>query len=110
MSDDPTRAWLRSRLADAPPELAADIISLLESTPDQDYADPVTALAAAALEGLTQVAQGRGERSDALRLLAADAALTYAFEAASEQGRSAELASRIGLAGELGLRLEAETR
>jgi len=105
-----TLEWLEPRLEGAPPELAADILDLLAGLPDLDLSDPVAALAAAAMAGLTQVAAGTGERSEALRLLAADAALTYAFEAAAESGRSGELAERIGLGGELGLGLAREAR
>ena len=110
MTGNPTRRWLQQRMADAPPELAADILELVETTPGIDLSDPVAALAAAGLAGLEQVAEGNGERSEALRLLAADATLTYAFEAAAEAGRSAELAERVGLDGELGRRLSGEIR
>jgi len=110
MIESPTGIWLRPRLAEAPPELAVDILALLETTPDLDLSDPVAALAGAALAGLAQVADGTGERTEALRLLAADAALTYAFEAAAEAGTAAELAVRVGLSGELGRRLERQVR
>lgn len=110
MNGDPTREWLGARLAEAPPDLAADILRLLDTTPGLDFSDPVSALVEAALAGLEQVAGGKGERTEALRLLAADAALTYAFEAAAEAGRSAELAARVGLDGELGRRLVREAR
>ncbi len=100
-----TRQWLEPRLAEAPPELRDDILQLLDTTPGLDLSDPVDALATAALAGLEQVVAGTGSRTEALRLLAADAALTYAFEAAAEVGRSAELAARVGLDGELGRRL-----
>jgi hypothetical protein len=102
---NPTLEWLGPRLATAPPELAADLVALIESTPDLDLEDPARALADAALAGLGQVAAGHGERSEALRLLAADAALTYAFEAAAELSRSEELVAYIGLEGQLGRRL-----
>jgi hypothetical protein len=102
---NPTLDWLGPRLSTAPPELAADILALIESTPDLDLDDPPRALADAGLFGLGQVAAGRGERSEALRLLAADAALTYAFEAAAERARSEELVAYVGLEGELGRRL-----
>ncbi len=110
MTGNPTQGWLQLRLADAPPELAAAIVRLIETTPGLDLSNPVAALAAAGLAGLEQVADGTGERSEALRLLAADAALTYAFEAAAEAGRSAELAAQVGLDGELGRRLSREAR
>ena len=110
MTGNPTQRWLRPRLAEAPQELCDDILRLLETTPGLDYSDPASALAMAALAGLEQVVAGAGDRSEALRLLAADAALTYAFEAAAELGRSAELAARVGLDGELGRRLAEEAR
>ena len=110
MTGNPTLRWLEPRMVDAPPELAADILRLVETTPDLDLSDPVAALAAAGLAGLEQVADGTGERDEALRLLAADAALTYAFEAAAEVGRSAELAKQVGLDGEVGRRLSREIR
>lgn len=103
-----TEDWLATRLRSVPPELREDILSLVAAVPPADRADPASALAAAALRGLEQVVTGSGSRRTALRLLAADAALTYAFEAASEQGRSAELAERVGLRGEIGARLARE--
>lgn len=108
MTGSATHRWLKPRMMEAPPELAADILRLLDATPEADFSDPVIALATAALAGLEQVADGTGDRGEALRLLAADAALTYAFEAAAEAGRSAELAARVGLDGELGRRLARE--
>jgi len=105
VNSNPTLEWLRPRLATVPPELAADILELLESLPDADLDDPPRALADAALAGLGQVAAGSGERHEALRLLAADAALTYTFEAAAELGRSEELVTLVGLEGEIGRRL-----
>ena len=108
MTGNATHRWLQPRLAEAPRELRDDILRLLESTPGLDLSDPADALAMAALAGLEQVVAGAGDRSEALRLLAADAALTYAFEAAAEAGRAAELAARVGLDGELGRRLAEE--
>ena len=110
MTGSPTHEWLEPRMVAAPPELAADILRLVETTPGLDLSDPVAALAAAGLAGLEQVAAGTGQRNEALRLLAADATLTYAFEAAAESGRSAELAKLVGLDGELGRRLSREIR
>ncbi len=105
MSPDPTRRWLEPRLKDTPPELAADILSLLEAVPEATLLDPPRALAAAAVAGLSQVAAGAGDRTEALRLLAADAALTWAFEAAADTGTVVELVEAMGLRGELGLLL-----
>ena len=110
MTGNPTHRWLQPRLAEAPRELRDDILRLLETTPGLDLSEPADALAMAALAGFEQVVAGAGDRSEALRLLAADAALTYAFEAAAEVGRAAELAARVGLDGELGRRLAEEAR
>jgi hypothetical protein len=109
VSENATTRWLESRLVTAPAELSADIRSLVSSLPDSELRDPVRGLAAAALAGLEQVAGGAGVRREALRLLAADAALTYAFEAAADSGRSEELAEAVGLRGELGRRLAEAT-
>ena len=106
MKPDPTRRWLEPRLRDTPPELAADILNLLEAVPDPVLSDPPRALATAAIAGLSQVAAGAGDRTEALRLLAADAALTWAFEAAADTGTVVELAEAMGLRGELGLLLD----
>jgi hypothetical protein len=68
-------------------------------------------LAAAALRGLDGVLeQEEPAREAALQLLAADASLTYAFEAAASIGTNVEeLALRIGPDGELGRRLADES-
>lgn len=103
--------WLEPRLAGAPAELAAAVRELLgevETDADGGFLDVPETLAAAALLGF----EGVLERADparevALRLLAADAALTYAFEAAASLGRDVDdLAMRIGPGGELGRRIE----
>lgn len=109
MSEDPTRGWLAPRLRDMPSDLAQDLMRLLEGVPAEHMADPPRALATAALAGLEEVVRGSGRRVEALRLLAADAALTYAFEAAAENGTASELAEWIGLRGELGVRLASES-
>ena len=105
MNPDATRRWLMPRLSSTPPDLAQDILRLLDSVPRSELEDPPEALALAAIAGLEEVARGPGRRIEALRLLAADAALTYAFEAAAEAGTASTLAERIGLRGELGRRL-----
>jgi hypothetical protein len=98
----------------APPELAAAIRELLAET-GGDGAGPAftvpDGLAAAALRGIDEVAcrdaaPDRPVRDTALRLLAADAALTYAFEAAADLGADVVvLAERLGPRGALGARL-----
>ncbi len=107
MSASPTEVWLEDRLRTAPEELSEYIRRLVGEASPADLVDPVLGLASAALAGLEQVAAGTGEREEALRLLAADAALTYAFEAAAENDRSRDLTEWVGLRGELGRRLAA---
>ena len=72
--------WVRERFPDAPPEL-------LESMSEAVRAHPGAvpeALAQGALDLYGRVAAGKGGRDDALPLLAADALLTHAFEALTE--------------------------
>ena len=103
-------AWLEARLAGAPPELAEAVRGLIREVrvgEAVEGADVPGVLAAAALTGLDGVlAEAAPAREAALRLLAADASLTYAFEAAASLGTDVEaLALRIGPGGELGRRL-----
>lgn len=111
-------AWLGPRLAEAPAELAGAVLQLIEEAAaahgcDERFSDGIPAvLAVAALRGFDGVVD-RGEtdqasRTAALRLLAADASLTYAFEAAADLGGDVlELAARAGVEGALGHRLRA---
>lgn len=104
--------WLVRRLAETPSELGLAVRRLAgrgsEPTPER--------LAEASLEAFERVAGGGEDRDRALDLLAADALLTYAFEAAAdpEVGGSADraraLADRFGPAGELGRRAVQEGR
>ena len=102
--------WLEPRLEGAPPELAEAVRGLIREL-DADSRlsdlDVPELLAAAALRGLDGVlGREEADRKAALRLLAADASLTYAFEAAASLGTDAEeLAIRMGPTGELGRRL-----
>lgn len=94
------RKWLEDRLAQAPPTLLATMVSALPGT-EATVADE---LGRAAIVLYERVAAGIGERRDALPLLAADALLTHAFEAAAEGAGETEveaLAARWGVAGEL---------
>lgn len=115
--------WLKPRLEAAPPELAAAIRALLDGvdpeSPDPESTAPggdISAhLAAAALRGfedvLLEATSEVRSRGTALRLLAADAALTYAFEAAADPDADLEgLAGRLGPRGVLGERLAAAMR
>jgi hypothetical protein len=105
-----TLTWLESRLAAAPPELAADVrILVREAEGDglDESGDAIAALLAhAALDGLAEVVEGLGRRDSALRLLSADAALTFAFEAAADLGGDVRtLCHNLGPRGEFGRRL-----
>lgn len=108
---DAAEEWLRRRLVDTPPELAADVVQLVRGVADESAdigADAVAwLLARAGLAGIDEIVTGHGGRESALRLLSADAALTFAFEAAAVLGADvAALGNRLGPRGELGERLE----
>jgi hypothetical protein len=70
-----------------------------------------SAMAEAALAAFDRVAADRAGRDGALDLLAADALLTYAFQAAADPslggdaGSAVDLAARMGPHGEIGARL-----
>ena len=107
--------WLDERLDEAPSELAMDVRTLVRAVGDDapdDSGDAIAELLArAGLSGLDEIVDGRGGRETALRLLAADAALTLAFEAAAElDGDVQALCTRLGPCGELGRRLDREVR
>ena len=93
-------AWVRERLAGAPPRLLEVMLGALPAEEG-----PVTeALAEGALRLYEAVVRGSGGREDALPLLAADALLTHAFQAQGESDPAgvAALAERWGGAGRLG--------
>ncbi|MDH3734455.1 MAG: hypothetical protein OEU54_13025 [Gemmatimonadota bacterium] len=103
------RSWLDRRLLATPGELAEAVRALLGES-----ADPVPGrMAACALATFARIARGPQTRECALELLAADALLTYAFEAAADpvvggSGNAAlQLARSVGPCGDLG-RLAAE--
>lgn len=115
-------SWLEPRLAETPPELADAIRELVREVEGLTAASgpaasgsaaagsPATIperLAVAALGGfedvLAETAADLRSRRAALRLLAADASLTYAFEAAADLDLEVvELAGRLGPRGRLG--------
>ena len=102
--------WLEPRLAGAPGELAEAVRRLLQEVStesDSNSSDVSEVLAGAAMRGFDGVlATDDAPRKVALRLLAADAALTYAFEAAATLGGDVyALARHLGPNGELGRRL-----
>ena len=92
-------AWVRERLAGAPPEL---VEAMVRAVPAGD--DVAEALARGAETLYARVLRGKGGREDALPLLAADALLTHALEAKAEADPDglAEFAVRWGGAGRLG--------
>lgn len=103
--------WLEPRLAAAPPELA-DALRQLVREPADDGGDIPGRLAAAALRGfedvLAETAADLRSRRAALRLLVADATLTYAFESAADLGLDVvDLADGLGPRGALGAMLDA---
>lgn len=75
----PAEAWVRGRLADAPPALLEAMLAALPPASTHAVADALAEAALslyAALEGVS--------RADALPLLAADALATHALEAQAE--------------------------
>jgi hypothetical protein len=78
-------AWLDARHEPAPPALAARMRDALKQAPAADGAAPADALLIAGEALLARLLNdGRTSREAALDLLAADALITYAFEAAAE--------------------------
>ncbi len=102
--------WLRSRLPEAPAALAMRIGELLAAHGEWDALPRAEAFIAASEELLRRVLRGNAmARACAVDLLAADACVTYAFEAAADEqphligeraawamGRIATLASEFG--------------
>lgn len=105
--------WLEPRLREAPPRLADAVRRCLDrAEPDEPPAELSAWLAHAAVQELGRVRAGRaGDRDEALRLLAADASLTFAFEAAAQRGEDlGRMAEQWGPAGRLGRELAARRR
>jgi hypothetical protein len=99
MNRDQVLAWLETRRPVPPPELAARLRALVAAAPERVLAGGGLRAALADL-GLSVLAglEGRDpqEAGVALDLLAADALVTYAFEAAADEGTDV-----TGLAGRL---------
>lgn len=110
MSDPASaRAWIEAREPDIPEPLRGRMRSALSMTAGD--ADPATGLAHAALDCLHAALDAGDERRAALHLLAADALITHAAEAAAMDGEVAlrALESTLGAAA-LGRRFLAESR
>lgn len=105
-SREPVERWLLRRLEETPSDLALAVRRLAGREPGMTP----ERMALASLEGFERVAARVDDRDPALDLLAADALLTYAFEAAADPdiggsaARAGALADRFGPAGELGRR------
>jgi hypothetical protein len=77
--------WLSSRDPDAPPALTTCARELLEAHPEWERLSRVDALIEASEALLRRVLEGGAvARANALDLLAADACVTWAFEAAAD--------------------------
>lgn len=80
------RAWLASRTPPPPPALRARMEELLAEVLDRPATElPEQAVARAGALVRALVAEGRTGRDSALDLLAADALVTSAFEAAADE-------------------------
>ncbi|MGA2384109.1 MAG: hypothetical protein ABSG61_11825 [Gemmatimonadales bacterium] len=83
------KAWLHFREPEPPADLAAKLAQCVDSAPEAVLAGASLPEVIGALGTwlLDSVVEGQGTGHDtALDLLAADAFVTYAFEAASEEG------------------------
>ena len=81
--------WLMSRDLEAPPELVACVRDLIASRPEWERLGRVDAFIAASEQLLRRVLIGGAmARENALDLLAADACVTWAFEAAADDPRT----------------------
>ena len=96
--------WLHPRLEGMHPELAAAIRRCVREGPETGRDDATSdILADAAAAELTRISRRPQDRAAAVRLLAADAVLTFAFEAVATAGGDPDaLADRVGLRGTLG--------
>jgi len=82
-------AWLATRVPPAPAELLARVRALLDAHPEWSELPRAEALIAASEALLARVLAGEDKsRATALDLLAADACVTYAFEAAADDPAS----------------------
>ena len=78
-------AWLAAREPEAPPALTACVRDLFEAHPEWERLSRVDAFIEASEVLLRRVLEGGAvARANALDLLAADACVTWAFEAAAD--------------------------
>jgi hypothetical protein len=83
------KAWLETREPEPPADLASQLARTVDAAPDAVFAgDSVSEVVGALGTWLLQsvVERQRTAHDSAMDLLAADAFVTYAFEAASEEG------------------------
>ena len=85
----PVSAWLRGRAPVPPPQLVARIDALTATIADRDASADAFLEAAEAAMG-TVLRDGCLTRQSALDLLAVDALVTYAFEAAADEADQLE--------------------
>lgn len=104
--------WLAGRIESAPPELAEAVWPLVRGR----LAEGEEGLVHAALDALSAATEGEATRAEAVTMLAADAILTYALEAAADPAlggsaaRASRLAERIGPGGLIGERFDKENQ
>lgn len=102
---DRARAWLAMRAGAVPPALEARMESAMDDVIDHDSV-PAT-LADAARECMRDALAAGDDRSAALHLLAADALITYACEAAADGGEPGfDAVARAAEPGRLALLLD----
>lgn len=94
----PLDAWLASRTPSPPPQLA-DRVRALAAAELGQAATPADALLAAAERAVESLLRSGGlTRESALDLLAVDALVTYAFEAAADEPQALEARAERALA------------
>ncbi len=94
--------WLESRLGDVPCDLAEAMRGAIDRVHARDGSTPAEALADVSVAELCSVTEAEQNRGAALRLLAADALLTYAFEAAVDPEMGGDAAAAERLAEQIG--------
>lgn len=90
MTREAIEHWLAARTPNRPPALATQMSRFIAECPAAELNGATTMAAAMGALGIHAVSRVAGEREpsegQALELLAADAFVTYAFEAAAEEG------------------------